>query len=414
VEGLPDLDQVDVVLGQELSTDLQNFSQISDALAARGLVHTNGRPAPRANDNICKDPLRLGTDFPGIDNGGLVTWSRYPILGSHKQNWCAHSFPVPAGYMVSFLDLGYGRFAAVMNLHAMPEYDVIIPESAEGIRSYQFGEISGFASELSESLSANGVSFSFIIGGDFNEDAYHLESKDSGVDCSLITDDSVKQKFESLNMDVLQACENGVIGEPTWDPTNNDLADRFSDSPTHEVLDYLIQFASSTTSENPVNDVSVLKTKTPWNGQFCKDDYETYQDTAFALSDHNIVTASFTIPDTIPGSTFAKAKQAAIPSIKNWNQVEVDNAACGQIDAVCWTDANCCTVDYSWTGQGGQCDGIYCDRCSLVTESCGIQIEGSECCGYYDYTSGSGTHCETYSIFNPSAHCVLNHEKGKT
>ncbi|CAB9498118.1 expressed unknown protein [Seminavis robusta] len=427
IEGLPNLDEVDVVVAQELGTDAQNFAQISSALSNRGLIHTTGEPSPRAGDRICRSPIvfhgnvkDIAGYITGLDNGGLVTWSRYPILETLMQNWCGHNLPTPAGYLLTLLDVGEGRVAAIFNLHAMPNYDFGIPGSAETIRTYQFGEVSGLADKLLESFrGSSNAAFSVILGGDFNEDAYHFQSHDDSANCGLITNDQVFQKFHSVGLGLLGACQTGIIGKPTWDPTNNDLADRFSEDSTHQVLDYLIQHSSSSSSSNPVNVVTTLKTKEPWSGQFCHDTTlgeakpnNLYRASAYALSDHNLVTATFTLPDSSGASTWA-ARIAFNNAVRSWNSGIVDEAACGQQGTVCWTDDDCCNSAYSWNGIGQTCNGIYCAPCAELGQSCGAQLEGSDCCGYYDFTSGEGLHCQkTDDLFSLDARCVHKFDRG--
>uniref|UniRef100_A0A7S2IEL5 EGF-like domain-containing protein n=1 Tax=Helicotheca tamesis TaxID=374047 RepID=A0A7S2IEL5_9STRA len=411
-EGLPDLDLVDVILAQELGTEKENFEQISSALKDRGFQYTTGDPAPTADDSICSDPLVFdsddkdaGSSISGLNSGGLVTWSKFPIVGTHAQNWCAHTFPLPAGYLSTLLDVGNGRAIAVINLHAMPEYDLQI--EAEDVRAYQFGELSGFAGELSNLFHDSNTPFSVILGGDFNEDIYSRNSLSANPGCGSITSDLVEQKFGSVGLHIRDACTSNKIGNPTWDPTRNDLAGRFSESGTHQVLDFLIQHSSSHAGNGPENVVSVLKSKTPWSGQFC----EGYLDvpssgTASALSDHNVVTATFQLPQGTSTSNMDDALATYKNAINSWiNGNLVDNAACGQEGSGCGTDSDCCSKEHSWTSSGQYCNNLYqCEPCRELHGSCGPQIEGSMCCGYNDYKSDRGTHCEI--VGNLGAICI--------
>ena len=68
---------------------------------------------------------------------GCRTWSRYPIVETHAQNWCVHVFVTPSGYQTSLLDVD-GRAVVVVNLHAMPQFD--FGPNPEDIRTYQLTE----------------------------------------------------------------------------------------------------------------------------------------------------------------------------------------------------------------------------------------------------------------------------------
>uniref|UniRef100_A0A7S4RC95 EGF-like domain-containing protein n=2 Tax=Ditylum brightwellii TaxID=49249 RepID=A0A7S4RC95_9STRA len=427
VEGLPDLDSVDVILAQELGTDKNNFAQISSALQDRGFKYNTGDPSPTPSDIICDDPLlfdiddkQIGSALSGLESGGLVTWSRYPIIDTHAQNWCAHSLPVPAGYLLTLLDVA-GRAITVINLHAMAEFDFGLEDSAEDVRTYQFGELSGLAKTVSDSFHGDKIPFSVVLGGDFNEDAYSRESQAPDPNCGLISSTLVERKFSSVGLDIHDACGSNVIGEATWDTTKNDLADRFSDGSAHQVLDYLIQYSSSHSGESPKNIVGVLKSKVAWNGKFCEDTFSghTFTDTAYALSDHNTVTATFQLPQGEANSNVNAALAAFNNAIDSWTNGKLaDNAACGQEDSLCFDDSDCCSKDYSWTFEGQHCDGIYCKPCNELGGPCGTQIKGSECCGYYDYSSGLGAHCELFfsggpkciQKFDSGASCLFNEE----
>lgn len=433
VDGLPNLDTVDVFMAQELGTASENFQQISDALARRGFRYFTREPAPTAADPICQDPIlwnqndkEIAAGVTGLQSGGLVTWSRYPIMDHLAQNWCNHLFPTPSGYLLTLLDVGGGRVAAVFNLHMTPEYDTALLYTKD-IRTFQFGEVSALANNLRGAFREARVPFSIVLGGDFNEDIYNRQSKRTTSNCGLLLNDDsqlVKQKFDSLNLDVTEACQRGIIGTPTWDPTNNDQAKRGSSSGTHQVLDYLIQHSSSSSSVNvtPINQVTTLKTKRAWQGQFCIDTNlgeagrnNLYTSNAYALADHNLVTASFLLP--IGSGSLVDAYLAFNNVVRKWNNDihgEVDRAACGQQDTVCRTDADCCTAEYSWNGQGQHCDSDFaCSPCASLGQGCGAQWEGSECCKYEDYSSGRGAHCEMDSWTSVTATCILKFSKGE-
>lgn len=121
-------------------------------------------------------------------------------------------------------------------------------------------------------------------------------------------------------------------------------------------LDYLIQFSSSshhvsTHNSNPIvakNRVSVFRTVDhAWSGQFCTDSAvgeavpgNVYAGTAHALSDHNLVTATFELPVSSPLSSSSPARAVAAfgKALADFQSIVLDDAACGQEEAVCWAD----------------------------------------------------------------------------
>jgi len=210
----------------------------------------------------------------------------------------------------------------------------------------------------------------------------------------------VLAKFASLGFDLPSVCASGVIGTPTWNPTENDLAGRFSSSGTHEILDYLILHSSSEeAATSPSNDVRTLKSDNPWTGTFCSSStLGTLGDTdvgrANALTDHSVVIAKFSLPNG--DSALPEAATAVFDAVvAKWSTSSgAQEAACGQTGAVCGFDTNCCEAEHSWTGVEQHCDAFECKACAGLGESCGPQLEGSACCGYNDYTTGKGMHCE--------------------
>lgn len=178
--GLPDLETVDVILAQELSTPLATYADnLGRALVARGFVHSTGPPAPSVSDPQCADsPAPFGnlatraafSSLTGLASGGLVTFSKHPIRRVLKQNWCVTNLPAPSGYVAALLDVNGSSSAVVVNLHAFPEYDFGI--DAVHLRTYQFSELSTLARKLASALEGIGAAFAIVLGGDFNEDAF--------------------------------------------------------------------------------------------------------------------------------------------------------------------------------------------------------------------------------------------------
>lgn len=426
--GFPDLEGVDVILAQELGTHPDNFAAVTGALRDRGFVHSSGSPGPTAADPQCADApgpmFDLGTKqafsaLSGLDSGGLVTFSRHPIQRTVKQNWCAHNLPAPAGYVATLLDVA-GTAAVVVNAHFFPEYDFGI--TAADVRTYQFSELSAFADGLAASLRSTGAPYAVVLGGDFNEDMYGLNLKTSGVDCGALTGDRrVRDKLRSVGLDLAAACGT-TVGTPTWDPTLNDLAARFSSSGTHEVLDYLVlkAWSSSAAPQTPVNAVSVLRTAERWSGTFCESSTlgtlgKSGPGTASALTDHNAVAATFHLPEGGSASSAAAAAAAFDAAAAKWrSRAGAEEAACGQSGTLCGVDANCCSAASSWSGVEQHCDSFQCKACVPIGGSCGLQLEGSACCGFDDYSGGAeGAHCEWGTCvrkFAAGARCTYDSE----
>jgi len=425
--GIPDLSTVDVIVAQELGTTPDKYTQITAVLYKRGFVYTSGAPSPVAADAQCSDPpgflfdqtgKGLVSKLTGLESGGLITFSKHPIVKTVKHNWCAHTLPAPAGYLLTLLDVGQSRQVAVFNLHMMPEY-TIAGIKAEDVRAYQFSEVSSLADKLSAEFKEAGVSYSVVFGGDFNEDIYGMSSTSDQVQCDLVTSASAKSKFARIGIDLDAACDAGKIGKPTWDPTNNDLARRFSSNPSkHEALDLLVQHSSSTAAtEIARNTVHVLRTtdEAAWSGTFCDDSTrgvlgETRSGTATALTDHNAVTAVFPLPLPSTSTTVGGSATIAVDSVMSSWIGQVAAASCGQTGVICAIDGNCCNADYSWTGTEQHCSAFECKDCTPKGSSCQFQMKGSSCCGYDDYSSGSGTHCE----FNwgSTSTCIPKHAAG--
>ena len=409
--GLPDFDSLDIIVGQELFTQPQRYQAITEALVRKGFTHVMS-PAPNQNSSQCGTPLQPNEGVKMGDNGGLVMWSRYPVKSFKTRLWCAHGFPTYQGYSAALVEVE-GRNIVVFNMHMMPEYNVAGIQ-AEDLRMYQFSEIANLSKEIDNQLSAAGASFSIIIGGDYNEDAYSLNHKSATPACEKITNRDVKTKFNALNFDLVRNCQDGIIGAPTWDPTNNDLAGRFSTSGKHEILDFLIEYGSSDTAKDAKNNVYNISYAPGWSGQFCDNPSQgvlggTHQGNAKSLSDHNAVVASFDLPyaaSTIPDA--ANVFDAA------FDQFAVQKAACGQASTQCVVDANCCrSKEYSFDGNAYQCSHGACVPAKLEGESCTWLREGSECMDYNVYNAGVGLHCESGTCvrkYQAGASCLYDHE----
>jgi hypothetical protein len=415
-EGVPDLENVDVILAQELGTTPEKFSQITDALKERGFLYNTGAPGPVPGDPQCADPPGLlftswqkdfASSISNLDSGGLVTFSKYPIDKTVQQNWCAHNFPAPAGYLLTLLDVGENRWVAVFNLHMMPEYN-LFGVSAEDVRAYQFSEVSSLADNLSTEFEAAGLSYSVVFGGDFNEDINGRYSYSDQPRCDLVTSPLVKSKYKSVGIDVAEACQKGKIGQPTWDPTNNDLAKRFSSTGLHEVLDLLIQHSSSTaSSEIAQNTVYNLRAKVPWTGTFC-DDGSTgviagiYTDSATALTDHNAVTAAFQLPAASTDSAAAEAAADVLDDVmSNW-KFEVAASSCGQDGVQCAVDENCCDSENSWNGVGQTCSSSF--EWSGISFECTSKSNSGVRC-WYDSECQSNQCNWVWNWFNTGYFC---------
>jgi len=377
--GFPDLSEVDVIMAQEISytSSEDSYEQISSALADRGFIYRSGTPAPSASDPMCANPpaagfwwntipQQLASAVSGYESGALVTFSRWPILSTMRQKWCRTQLPSPAGYLAALLDVN-GTAVVAINLHAFPEYDAGI--TADDVRTYQFSELAGFANSVEAALRLTGAAFSVVLGGDFNEDAYHRQHTNASVDCSLINFPLVIDKFASMGLDIVAACLSGAIGQPTWDQTNNELAGAFTGHDIHQVLDYLFVQSSSEAARihaaSAKNEVRTLRTAVPWNGTFCESDVlgtigRTYTDSFHALTDHNAVVASFDLP---PATTTDASLAAAAfaEAVLEWRtNAGAQQAACGQEGTQCAIDANCCDGEHSYYGRELSCKRREC------------------------------------------------------
>lgn len=213
-------------------------------------------------------------------------------------------------------------------------------------------------------LQGAGAEFSVLLAGDFNEDAFRLASTETHGSCALITSDLVVAKFAALGLNVSAACSAGTIGTATWDPTLNDLADRFSSNNFHQVLDYVIEHSTSApaggrVSDHGANVVHTAKTAASqsWAGTFCSSSMlgetgDTTTGSATALTDHNMVTARFSLPVAPSDGTLPAGVQSGFATVvADWVGGTVGDGACGQLETPCLADSNCCNGPYSWNGR---------------------------------------------------------------
>lgn len=425
-ENVPDLDEIDVILGQELAVEPAKFSTINEALLRQGFLYSTGAPLPTLASPKCRDPPSVSSYIAGeyasafgvqtLDhsNGGLVTWSRYPIRLTQSQRWCAHGMPLPAGFLTTAIEVD-GRLVVVTNHHMFPSFS----DYHNDLRTYQFGELRSLFKEMASKLSKQGQPFSIVIGGDFNEDAYGKQKTTPGVDCSQINDPLVLAKFATLNLDLVAACQNGMLGKGTWDTSTNDLAKRFSSSDKFEALDYVILHSDSTTASDPPplkQTAGAIRRKTPWKGSFCDNGMMGWvggssEGVAHALTDHHVVTASVTLPprngeekDLIEDAT------AIVQSVLN-PESEVDGfaGACGQESSFCLLDGDCCGDGHRWNTATKRlaCVNRKCVSlsCEPVGASCTFEGEGSACCGF---TKSDGAYCAV-----STGVCTRKHSTGE-
>ena len=274
---------------------------------------------------------------------------RYPILATSPHQWCMHGLPAPAGYLATLLqvptnarapptpttpstrqqrhaasrtddargDLGKGdasvddalheaatpasaTYVTVVNLHMNAEIDGPYVKASD-MRTYQFGELSGFADHVKHAFSKGKgkgrahTDHTVVIAGDFNEDLYGARLKASaytGPQCDLICADgaggdsdaadvpavsnghylhsgaavgthtghadrtgggkglpasSVVRKMEAVGVDIHATCTAGNVGTPTWNIATNDLTAAFAygaSLTTNEVIDYIFVHGS--------------------------------------------------------------------------------------------------------------------------------------------------------------------------
>jgi hypothetical protein len=128
-------------------------------LAVKGFIYSidgSATPHPTAASKKCKDQwppvsnLLEGLIATALPNGGLVTWSKHPVLAFGDRDWCAHGFPTIAGYTTVLLDID-GVATTVSNVHMYPEFGSLF-FTAEHIRNYQFGELQNYLKIMSKVL----------------------------------------------------------------------------------------------------------------------------------------------------------------------------------------------------------------------------------------------------------------------
>lgn len=203
----------------------------------------------------------------------------------------------------------------------------------------------------------------FAWSRDFNEDLYQLNSESDSVDCALMTDSEMLQKYSSINFDVTAACAAGAIPQPTWSPTQNDLTARFTSNPKkHESLDFLMLQDSKPAAAAAANATRHLfKKDVPWSGTFCKSStLGTIGDTETAdvhsLTDHLPVTAKFSLPSG-DASTITAAATAWKEFQTEWSETDMQKSSCGSLETTrCLKDSNCCGSPYSLDGINYVCN----------------------------------------------------------
>ena len=180
------------------------------------------------------------------------------------------------------------------------------------------------------------------------------------------------------------------------------------------MLDYLIEYGSSDQATDAANWVFNLRYTPGWAGEFCEKAFQgdisgTTSGIAQSLSDHNAVVSSFNLP---------QATASSQDSVEEFNaafdQFNVQAAACGQANTKCVTDSNCCrSPEYSFDGNGYQCNMGVCERAKLEGEICNWIAQGSECLGYNSYNTGQGLHCESgicVKKYRNGQSCLYDHE----
>ena len=73
-------------------------------------------------------------------------------------------------------------------------------------------QVGSFVRTIADELRSAGFEYSVLMAGDFNEDAFELQSTQPAGSCSLIRPGLVVDKFASLNLDLAAACADGRIG----------------------------------------------------------------------------------------------------------------------------------------------------------------------------------------------------------
>lgn len=372
--------------------------------------------------------------------------------------WCSHNWPVPAGYLTTVLDVA-GTAVTIINLHMMPHFEILQGTDSD-TRTHQFGELSRFADIVSKATASVNAPAAVVLAGDFNEDAYNLKllrpsSVQVTVDrqrwvapCSMIgRDGRLATMFKQIGLDLHSACVAGKIGTPTWDPTNNDLANLF-DGGKLEILDYIVRHSYNGGTGGAVEDVGeasvlTLAAATPWPGTFCESSVVgtvlgTFSKKVTALTDHQAVLTRIPIPVSnaasygYSGSGFGREPLAEVLSklddaLARFDKGGAQEAACGQKDTKCLFDEHCCVGQNVWDfGPDLECSFGECEPCSEKGDRCApVFSEGSDCCRYKnsDYkNTGRGLRCklspslsssdqgECVSVYSPGTSCKVDAE----
>lgn len=148
--GVPDLNAVDLVIAQEVGTDNADlYKALADVLVAKGFTRSldgSNVPHPDKDSPQCRSqwpPSSFLDDaaeffFP---NGGLVVWSKYPILAYQDRDWCSHGFPTISGFVSVLLNVENVP-VSVTNVHMFPQVGTAcafgLQSRAEGPRAGMF------------------------------------------------------------------------------------------------------------------------------------------------------------------------------------------------------------------------------------------------------------------------------------
>ena len=441
VVDFPDLRDVDVLLTQEVNTTSATFRPIADAMAARGFFEVFG-PYPDASSARCRAPfywgaphdepanIRDGARHLAGDNGGLVMWSKHPVLAFSSFGWCVNGWPTYHGYSAALVNMN-GRFVVIFNLHTQAEFDFVayqgllptLPDiSAEHVRMYQFSEIANLARSLRAQFSRVGAEVTIVVAGDLNEDAYGGSSRDAAVDCHRIDNRLTAAKFQVLGCDLQAECVAGKIGEPTWNTDRNTLAAQFGSPRSFELLDYVLRVDPDSIVEQPVNQVFHPRSTDGWPGTFCSDPTlgklsPRTNGVAKALSDHEPVLATLRLTNAAsakPSNVIAAAFRAGLDGF------DARAGACGQADTQCGDNTNCCaSEDVSHDGFSYQCATVFdqsdiqrpgyntCQPCVKRGEPC--RWTAGECCG--SDTFPQGNYCKQIS-FDSAFACSPKESEG--
>ena len=80
----------------------------------------------------------------------------------------------------------------------------------------------------------------------------------------------------------------------------------------------------------------------------------------------------------------------------------------------CWGELSYCRgTRTSWAGKTLSPTPSPTPTCRSAGEACGTQLEGSNCCGNDDFTTGNGQHCDC-PVFETGCTCVPKFESGAT